>query len=102
MNGDIKTLQAVALHYEQGDEKAPKVVATGSGDIAEQILALAKQAGVDIVEDPDLMEVLGRIPVGSAIPEELFEVIAEILVFLYRLNGRYESEKVAEKSLYRE
>ncbi len=93
MADSFKKLQAVALHYERGKERAPQIIATGQGDVAEQILALAREAGIDIVEDPDLMEVLGRIPVNTAIPPELFEAIAEILVFLYRLNGRYESDK---------
>ncbi len=91
MTPDRKKLQAVALHYEEKRETVPKVVASGTGDLAEQILTMARHAGVDIVEDPDLMEVLGKLPVGSAIPPELFEAVAEILVFLYRLNGRYET-----------
>jgi len=91
MTSDRKRLRAVALHYEESSEAAPHIVASGSGDLAEQILTTARRAGVDIVEDPDLMEVLGRIPVGSTIPAELFEAVAEILVFLYRLNGRYET-----------
>ncbi len=82
-------LQAVALHYDNGEENSPKVVATGAGDIAEQIIAAAKEAGVDIVEDPDLLEVLGRVPIGEDIPAELFQAVAELLAFIYRVNGRY-------------
>jgi len=84
-----KPLQAVALHYDRQPESSPKVVATGRGDLAEQIIAAAKVAGVDIVQDPDLLEVLGRVPVGEEIPAELFQAVAEILAFIYRINGRY-------------
>ncbi len=84
-----KPLQAVALHYDHQPQASPKVVATGRGELAEQIIAAAKLAGVDIVEDPDLLEVLGRVPAGEEIPEELFQAVAEILAFIYRINGRY-------------
>lgn len=81
--------QAVALHYDRRPESTPKVVATGRGDLAQQIVAAAEAAGVDIVQDPDLLEVLGRVPVGEDVPAELFQAVAEILAFLYRINGRY-------------
>lgn len=86
---DSKPKQAVALHYDRERGAAPRIVAGGRGDIAEQILAAARAAGVEIVEDADLLEVLGRIPTGSEIPPELFDAVAEILIFIYRLNGRY-------------
>lgn len=86
-----KIRQAVALHFDQNTVDAPKVLASGRGSVADQILAAAKAAGVDIVEDVDLLEVLGRVPVGAEIPDELFEAVAEILIFIYRLNGRYAS-----------
>ena len=84
-----KPLQAVALHYDHQPQSAPKVIATGRGNLAEQIIAAAKLAGVDIVQDPDLLEVLGRVPAGEEIPAELFQAVAEILTFIYRINGRY-------------
>ena len=83
--------QAVALHFDPRTESTPEVLAAGRGEVAEQIIAAARAAGVDIVEDADLLEVLGRVPLGAEIPEELFEVVAEILTFIYRINGRYAS-----------
>ncbi|MBN1958832.1 MAG: EscU/YscU/HrcU family type III secretion system export apparatus switch protein [Desulfuromonadales bacterium] len=85
--------QAVALHFEPETDAIPRVLASGRGDIARQIIAAARAAGVDIVEDPDLLEVLGRVPVGEDIPPELFQAVAEILAFIYRLNGRYEASQ---------
>ncbi len=84
-----KPIQAVALRYDKESSSAPKVTATGQGEIAKRIIEAAQAAGVDIVQDPDLLEVLGRVPIGEEIPPELFQVVAEILAFIYRLNGRY-------------
>ena len=84
-----KQIQAVALHYEHQTGSAPKVVARGQGLLAQKILECAEAAGVDIVTDPDLLEILGRVPVGEEIPPELFQAVAEILAFIYRINGRY-------------
>jgi len=93
-NKPKNSLQAVALHYDRRPKSTPKVVATGRGDLAQQIIAAAKTAGIDIVQDPDLLEVLGRVPVGEDIPDELFQAVAEILAFIYRINGRYETAEM--------
>ncbi|MEZ4598758.1 MAG: EscU/YscU/HrcU family type III secretion system export apparatus switch protein [Syntrophotaleaceae bacterium] len=83
-----KTEKAVALKYEKG-RNAPTVVAGGKGPIAEKILAAAREAGVEVVEDPDLVELLAKIPLGAEIPPELYQAVAEILAFVYRINNRY-------------
>lgn len=93
MTRRTQPLRAIALHYDQKPLATPKVVAAGQGDLAQRIIAVAKAAGVDIVEDPDLLEVLGRVPVGEDIPPELFQAVAEILAFLYRVNGRFGVEE---------
>lgn len=84
-----KPLQAVALHYDHAAGSAPRVSATGQGEVARRIIEVAQAAGVDIVEDADLLEILGRVPIGEDIPPELFQAVAEILAFIYRINGRY-------------
>lgn len=84
-----RPMQAVALRYDRQPGGAPKVTASGQGEVARRIIAAAEAAGVDIVQDPDLLEVLGRIPLGEEIPAELFQAVAEILAFIYRVNGRY-------------
>jgi len=84
-----KPVQAVALRYDKEVGAAPKVTASGQGEIAKRIIDAANEAGVDIVQDPDLIEVLGRVPIGEEIPPELFQAVAEILAFIYRVNGRY-------------
>ena len=82
---------AVALQYDQNRDDAPKVAATGQGETAERILAEAEKHGIPIRQDPDLLEVLAQIPLGAEIPPELYQAVAEILAFVYRVNERYGS-----------
>jgi flagellar biosynthesis protein len=80
---------AVALSYrpEQGDE-APRVVATGKGELARRILDLAFAAGVKVREDADLVEILAAVDVDSQVPLEALMAVAEILTYVYIANGR--------------
>lgn len=79
---------AVALSYDRARDEAPKVAASGRGQVAEHILEAAREAGVPVQEDPDLLEVLARVPVGDEIPPELYQAVAEILAFIYRMNAQ--------------
>lgn len=81
--------KAIALLYDPQKAAAPKVVASGSHLVAEKIIAAAAEAGVHIKEDPDLVELLSKIPVGQEIPAELYQTIAEVLAFVYAVNGKY-------------
>ncbi len=78
---------AVALRYERDALPAPEVVAKGKGEIAEQILALAKKHDVPVREDADLLELLSACDVGEEIPADLYAAVAEVLAYFYRLNG---------------
>lgn len=80
--------QAVALRYEAARRHAPEVVASGRGTVAERIIALAREYGIYIKEDPDLAEVLSQLDIGQAIPPELYVVVAEVLAFVYRVNAK--------------
>jgi flagellar biosynthesis protein len=82
---------AVALRYEPESEFAPRVVASGKGTIAEQILAIAYAHGVKVREDADLAELLIAVDIESEIPVEAFVAVAEILVYVYRANGNWPS-----------
>lgn len=77
---------AVALAESEND-KAPRVVATGRGSVAEQILALAFAKGIKVREDADLAELLSAIEPDNEIPLEAFTAVAEILSYVYRANG---------------
>ena len=81
--------KAAALRYDPQSRGAPQVIASGRGEIAARIVDTARQAGVQVVEDADLVEILATMPVGEEIPLELYQAVAEVLAFVYRVNGRY-------------
>ena len=76
----IKT--AVALGYDPNEDGAPKVIASGKGALAEKIIEQAKENKVPVHTDDKLAETLSRLEIGEMIPPELYEVVAEILVFV--------------------
>ena len=78
--------RASALRYEPGDV-APRVVASGSGLVADRIIAAAREAGVPVREDPALVEALAKLDLGDAVPEALWRAIAEVLAWAYRLDA---------------
>ncbi len=91
-----KPLQkAVALVYEEEKGAAPLVSASGQGKIAEKIIETAREAGVYIQEDADLVELLSKVPIGDEIPVDLYQTVAEILAFVYQLNQKYKNEILA-------
>lgn len=77
--GKIK--QAVALEYDPSDT-APRVIASGRGILADRIIEKAKESNVPIHQDGKLADTLSRLEIGDMIPPELYEVVAEILVFV--------------------
>lgn len=76
-----KPKQAIALAYDP-QENAPKVIASGKGVLAERIIEKAQEANVPVHQDNKLAETLSRLEIGEMIPPELYEVVAEILVFV--------------------
>ena len=76
-----KVNQAIALEYDP-DEAAPKVIASGRGALAERIIEKAKESDVPVHRDDKLADTLSRLEIGDMIPPELYEVVAEILVFV--------------------
>lgn len=76
---------AVALSYNIGDE-APTVIATGKGVVAERIIETAEESDVPVYEDKKLAGTLSKLELGDAIPPELYGVVAEILVFVDKMD----------------
>ena len=76
---------AVAVAYEPG-EAAPKILATGKGEVAERIIAKAKENDVPLYKDTNLTETLLKLDIGDCIPPELYGVVAEILVYVDRMD----------------
>jgi len=79
---------AVALGYDASSNDAPKVLASGYGHIAKRILEIAKEEHIHIHQDDTLATLLARVPSGTEIPEEAYQLVAELLAFLYRTDQR--------------
>ncbi|MDY6980377.1 MAG: EscU/YscU/HrcU family type III secretion system export apparatus switch protein [Pseudomonadota bacterium] len=77
---------AVALHYD--GENAPTVTAKGGGDLAQQILEIARQHEVPIQDNPELVKLLSRLELGEEIPHALYLAVAEVIAFAYMLRGK--------------
>jgi flagellar biosynthesis protein len=75
--------KAVGLGYNKNEDNAPKVIAKGVGTVAERIIEKAIEHGVYIKEDKSLVEILEKFDMYQEIPEELYEIIAEIFTYVY-------------------
>lgn len=76
------------MRYESEMEDAPRVIATGEGFIAEQIVRIALDNGITVHKDSDLVEILSKLDIDALIPVEAFAAVAEILSYIYRTQGR--------------
>ena len=83
-----KKKKAVALKYEMDKDAAPRVVAKGKDFIAEKIIETARAHNVPLYEDKNLVQVLEALDLDTQIPPELYRAVAEVLAFIYRLNGK--------------
>jgi flagellar biosynthesis protein len=76
---------AVALSYEP-EEEAPRVIASGRGYLADKIIQRAKEADIPVHQDEKLTQSLSKLDIGDMIPPELYEVVAEVLVFVDKMD----------------
>ncbi len=81
-NKEGKPKQAIALAYDPNEDGAPRVIASGKGQIAEKIIESAQENDIPVHEDSKLADTLSKLEIGEMIPPELYEVVAEILVFV--------------------
>ena len=99
---DLIAQKAVALRYDETKDKAPIIVASGLGYVAEKIVEIANDNDVPVLEDNSLATVLTQMDLGSAIPEELYQAVVDI--YLYFLNftpgkqNQEEEEKAEEQT----
>ncbi len=84
-NNDTKSRTAVALSYEPTDD-APRVIASGKGYLADRIIERAKEADIPLHKDGKLAQTLSKLEIGDAIPPELYDVVAEVLVFVDKMD----------------
>ena len=85
-NNPPKTPTAVALHYDEVN--APTITAKGHDALAEKIIAIAREHGIPLYENADLVSALATMELGDHIPESLYLIIAEIIAFAYYLQGK--------------
>jgi len=85
--------RASALGYNPETDEAPKVLASGKGLMAEKIIALAKEKGIPIREDPLLAAALAEVDIGATIPPELYAVVAEVIAYVYRIQNQKRNQK---------
>ena len=83
---------AVAIRFDKGDDKAPKVVAKGMRKHAEKIKEIAKHYGVPILRNIPLAQALNKLEIDEEIPEELYEAVAEVLAFVYKIREEQENK----------
>lgn len=83
-----KKSKAVALNYNKDKDAAPRIVAKGRDFMAEKIIETARAHHVPLHEDKNLVQVLEALDLDTEIPPELYRAVAEVLAFIYRLNGK--------------
>ena len=84
---EIKNKTAIALKYDSDQDVAPRIVATGKGYVANKIIAKASQENVPIHRDDAIAKTLSKLELGDTIPPELYEVVAQILIYVNRVDG---------------
>ena len=94
-NKQEKISKAVALKYEPSTDNAPTVVAAGRGVVADEIIKRASQHNVPIYKNPYIADALSLKSPGTEIPPELYEAVAEILVFIAQMDSDYR-EKIID------
>ncbi|MGO1232547.1 MAG: EscU/YscU/HrcU family type III secretion system export apparatus switch protein [Marinobacter sp.] len=87
---------AVALKYD--GERAPVISATGTRELAEEIIRIAREHEVPLYENPELASILARLSLNDEIPEQLYRVIAEILAFAFHIRGRTPGDATPDHS----
>jgi flagellar biosynthesis protein len=84
--------EAAALKYSPDSDAAPKIVAVGKGETAEKILEKARGNDIPVYEDTALAHTLSSFKLGDEIPEELYDIVAKILIFIGNVDDFYGNE----------
>jgi flagellar biosynthesis protein len=90
-NSVQQPLKAIALKYD--GESAPVITATGEGEIAKEIIRIAKECNVPLREDLVLADILSQLDLGDEIPPLLYRVIAEVIAYAYIVSGKNPNQK---------
>lgn len=84
--------KAVALAYDLEVDNAPKVVASGRGELADNIIGIAEQFGITVYKNRDLVDQLLKLQLGQEIPAEFYGVVAEVFSFLLKVENGIEKQ----------
>ncbi len=95
-NKEIK--KAVALGYDIDKDNAPKVIAKGKGELAQNIIKIAQNNEIPIKKDEDLVELLSAIDIDKEIPDSMYKAVSEIFAFIYDLTRIERKKKESENS----
>lgn len=93
-NKRLPIRSAAALKYDEHKDKAPRIAALGFGHMADRILELANTHKIPIHKDPHLSNLLAQLDVGQFVPPELYQLVAEVLVFVYTLDSQKREQKI--------
>jgi flagellar biosynthesis protein len=88
-----KIKKAAALHYDETNDAAPKMVAFGERENAKQIIKLASDNNIPIKKDEDLVEMLRQIELNKEIPAELYQAVGEVFAYIYKLSKEIDEKK---------
>ena len=91
--------KAAAIAYDPDKDRAPHLVAAGRGLIADKILEVARAFDVPVKEDRNLVNLLEALEIDTDIPEELYRVVAEVLVYIYTLDNEFGATETTETPL---
>jgi flagellar biosynthesis protein len=80
--------KAVALHYDHEKDSAPRVVAKGKGESAENIIKIAELHNLPIHKDEDLVELLSKVELDREVPEKLYVAVVEVFSFIYKITNQ--------------
>lgn len=79
---------AIALGYDPSKNNAPTILAKGQGHVAEKIIQIAIDQGIEIKQDTDLLQILKAVDINEEIPVEAFTAVAEIISYIYQQNAK--------------
>ena len=91
-SGEHTRRKAIAIRYDAKSDKAPRLVAKGEGLVAEKIIEIAAANDVKIHQDPAMVAILANLNVNTFVPEEIYQAVAEILAFVYRLDQKISNQ----------
>ena len=80
--------KAVALRYDADKENAPRIIAKGEGQVAQNIIKIAELNELPIKKDADLIELLSKVELDKEVPEALYKAVAEVFSFIYKVTNK--------------